>query len=117
MEDRCLFCSSPARAALPQRPLAPTRLVNESLSSPPLESRIAGHDGLRPPGSGRFIAYLVSVKRRPPPRLSDLEPIDENDCVNVVVETARDSRTKLAYDSDRDAFIVKKVLPQGMSFP
>ena len=57
------------------------------------------------------------MKRRPPPRLSDLEPIDENDCVNVVVETARDSRTKLAYDSDRDAFIVKKVLPQGMSFP
>ena len=52
------------------------------------------------------------------PRLSDLKPIDdETDCINVVVETSRDSRTKLAYDPDRDAFVVKKVLPQGMIFP
>ena len=51
-------------------------------------------------------------------KLSDLEPIDEEtDCINVVVETSRDSRTKLTYDPEREAFVVKKVLPQGMSFP
>jgi inorganic pyrophosphatase len=51
-------------------------------------------------------------------RLSDLEPIDStSECVNVVIETPRGARTKLAYDRDRAAFIVKKVLPQGMSFP
>ena len=50
--------------------------------------------------------------------LSDLDAIDEETkCVNVVIETARESRTKLAYDSGRGAFVVKMVLPQGMSFP
>jgi len=51
-------------------------------------------------------------------KLSDIEPIDkETDCINVIIETTRDSRTKLAYDPDRDTFVVKQVLPQGMSFP
>jgi inorganic pyrophosphatase len=34
-----------------------------------------------------------------------------------VIETARESRTKLAYDPERGTFVVKTVLPQGMSFP
>jgi inorganic pyrophosphatase len=52
------------------------------------------------------------------PRLSDLDPIDAaNDCINVVIETPKGARTKLAYDPDRGAFVVKKVLPEGMSFP
>jgi len=51
-------------------------------------------------------------------KLSDLDPIDStSECVNVVIETPRGARTKLAYDPDRTAFIVKRVLPQGMSFP
>ena len=51
-------------------------------------------------------------------KLSDLETIDDDTkCINVVIETSRDSRTKLAYDPDRNAFVVKQVLPQGMSFP
>ena len=51
-------------------------------------------------------------------KLSDLQPIDEEtECINVVIETSRDSRTKLAFDPKRNAFVVKKVLPQGMSFP
>ena len=58
-------------------------------------------------------------------RLSDLDPVDTGkECVNVVIETprgvsmpTRGARTKLAYDRDRGAFVVKKVLPQGMSFP
>jgi len=40
-----------------------------------------------------------------------------NGCVNVVIETSRGSRTKLAYDPELKTFIVKKVLPQGMIFP
>jgi inorganic pyrophosphatase len=52
------------------------------------------------------------------PKLSDLPSIDdESECINVVIETSRDSRTKLAYDPERAAFIVRLVLPQGMSFP
>jgi inorganic pyrophosphatase len=51
-------------------------------------------------------------------KLSDLDPIDSSkECVNVVIETARGARTKLAYDPDRMTFVVKKVLPEGMSFP
>ena len=50
--------------------------------------------------------------------LSDLDAVDdETKCVNVVIETARESRTKLAYDTERGTFVVKMVLPQGMSFP
>lgn len=52
------------------------------------------------------------------PKLSELPPIDhDTDCINVVIETSRDSRTKLAYDPKRGTFVVKLVLPQGMSFP
>ena len=40
-----------------------------------------------------------------------------NGRVNVVIETSRGSRTKLAYDPELKTFIVKKVLPQGMIFP
>lgn len=51
-------------------------------------------------------------------KLSGLPSVDEEtECLNVVIETSRDSRTKLAYDPDRGAFVVKQVLPQGMSFP
>ena len=50
--------------------------------------------------------------------LSDLDAIDDDTkCVIVVIETPRKSRTKLAYDPERGTFIVKMVLPQGMSFP
>jgi inorganic pyrophosphatase len=52
------------------------------------------------------------------PKLSELQPIDhDSECINVVIETPRDSRTKLAYDPRSGAFVVKQVLPQGMSFP
>jgi len=52
------------------------------------------------------------------PKLSDLPPIDDDsECINVVIETSRDSRTKLAYDPERGAFVVRLVLPQGMNFP
>ncbi len=55
--------------------------------------------------------------RRAPP-LSELPPIDEEaKSINVIVETPKGARTKLAYDPEHEAFIVRKVLPQGMSFP
>ena len=44
--------------------------------------------------------------------LSDLDALDEKSkCVNVVIETTRESRTKLAYDPERGTFVVKLVLP------
>jgi inorganic pyrophosphatase len=62
---------------------------------------------------------MAAKKRtRRGPRLSDLDPVDkENKCTLVVIETPRNSRTKVAYDPQREAFVVKKVLPQGMTFP
>ena len=51
-------------------------------------------------------------------RLSDLDTINaKTKCIAVVIETPKGARTKLAYDPDREAFVVEKVLPEGMSFP
>ncbi len=47
-----------------------------------------------------------------------LKPFDkENGTVQVVVETPRGSRNKFAYDPEVGAFKLKKVLPEGMTFP
>jgi inorganic pyrophosphatase len=37
--------------------------------------------------------------------------------LRVVIETPRGGRTKLAYDPELGALVVKRVLPQGMVFP
>ena len=58
---------------------------------------------------------MARSKSAPP--LSGLDPIDEDDNVIAVIETSRDTRTKLTYDDKLGAFKVTKVLPQGMSFP
>jgi inorganic pyrophosphatase len=66
---------------------------------------------------------IVRVRRRLPRHsestpLSRLVPFaDDGEAVNVVVETARGDRNKLAYDEDLRIFRLKKVLPEGMSFP
>src|SRR3954467_1364383 len=49
--------------------------------------------------------------------LARIDPIDEDDCVLAVIEPPRATPTKLAFDEKLRAFTVKKVLPQGMSFP
>ncbi len=49
--------------------------------------------------------------------LAHLKALDKDDNVIAVIETPRDTRTKLAFDDKADAFVVKKVLPEGMSFP
>ena len=47
-----------------------------------------------------------------------LKPLDKSDGIlQVIIETPKGSRNKFAYDEKQNIFIVKKVLPAGMSFP
>src|SRR5438270_4929984 len=48
-----------------------------------------------------------------------LEPLDSDDkqLLTVVVETPKGSRNKYAFDPEQEVFELKKVLPEGMSFP
>ena len=47
-----------------------------------------------------------------------LKPIDKQDGIlQVIVETPKSSRNKFAFDPDQKIFILKKVLPAGMTFP
>jgi len=52
-----------------------------------------------------------------PIRLEVRRKPDRKDCVQVVIETVRGSRNKMAYDEELGAFRLKKVLPEGMTFP
>jgi inorganic pyrophosphatase len=51
------------------------------------------------------------------PSLARLSTYDDDDNVVAIIETRSGTRTKLAFDEESEAFVVKKVLPQGMSFP
>jgi inorganic pyrophosphatase len=42
---------------------------------------------------------------------------EDDDLVNVIVETPKGSRNKYAFDSDAGILTLKKVLPNGMVFP
>lgn len=42
---------------------------------------------------------------------------DKEGSLRVVVETPRGSRNKYSYDPEEQIFVLKKVLPAGMSFP
>src|SRR3954470_9229907 len=47
-----------------------------------------------------------------------LKPMDKNNgSLQVVVETPKGSRNKFSFDEKQKIFVVKKVLPAGMSFP
>jgi inorganic pyrophosphatase len=50
---------------------------------------------------------------------SRLSPTDRNDdeTIQVVIETPKGSRNKYAFDQDERVFALKKVLPAGMTFP
>lgn len=52
-----------------------------------------------------------------PKLLSELQPVDADGNISVVIETSRGVRTKYDYEPERGAFVVKKILPLGMSFP
>jgi inorganic pyrophosphatase len=45
------------------------------------------------------------------------ETFDENGLLNVVVETPKGSRNKLAWDEKYEMYKMKGVLPAGMAFP
>jgi inorganic pyrophosphatase len=42
---------------------------------------------------------------------------EKSGALNVVIETPKGSRNKLAYDPDAGAFTLRKVLPRGLVFP
>ena len=46
-----------------------------------------------------------------------LASFDKEKKVQVVIETPKGSRNKYAWDPDQQIFALKKVLPEGMSFP
>jgi inorganic pyrophosphatase len=46
-----------------------------------------------------------------------LRPIDNDGQVQVIIETPKGSRNKYAFDPKQRTFRLKKVLPEGMSFP
>lgn len=49
---------------------------------------------------------------------SKLQPKqNDSDCLQVVIETPRGSRNKLAFDEQQRVFVLKKTLPAGMVFP
>jgi inorganic pyrophosphatase len=58
---------------------------------------------------------LVRRSLRDPSNLNPTEKDDET--IRVVIETPKGSRNKYAFDSDEQVFVLKKVLPAGMSFP
>jgi len=47
-----------------------------------------------------------------------LKPIDKQEGIlQVVIETPKGSRNKLAFDPEQHVFVLRKVLPAGMAFP
>jgi inorganic pyrophosphatase len=51
-------------------------------------------------------------------KLSQLPAFDEESkTINIVIEAAKGSRTKLKYDEEHEIFRTQKVLPLGMVFP
>ncbi len=51
-----------------------------------------------------------------PMRLAPRDPDDE-DTIQVIIETPKGSRNKYAFDADQKVFELTKVLPAGMAFP
>jgi inorganic pyrophosphatase len=65
---------------------------------------------------------FVNKKNSPKNALSDpsrLQPFDEDDqeTIQVIIETPKGSRNKFAFDEYQKVFELKKVLPAGMTFP
>lgn len=61
------------------------------------------------------------MANKSPKSLADptkLKPIDKHDGIlQVIVETPKSSRNKFAFDPDQKIFMLRKVLPAGMTFP
>jgi inorganic pyrophosphatase len=52
-----------------------------------------------------------------PKPLSKLPTFSENELANVIIETPKGSRNKLAYEKEFQTFSLKSVLPEGAVFP
>lgn len=52
-----------------------------------------------------------------PPPLNRLPAFRSDDELHIVVETPKGSRNKYGYEPALGAFLLKKVLPEGLSFP
>ncbi|HVH85170.1 MAG TPA: inorganic diphosphatase [Terriglobales bacterium] len=48
---------------------------------------------------------------------AQLKAMDSDEHVQVIIETPKGSRNKYAFDPEQRTFKLKKVLPEGMSFP
>jgi inorganic pyrophosphatase len=48
---------------------------------------------------------------------STLKPVEDDDLIQVIIETPAQSRNKFAFDPKQSIFAMKKVLPAGMVFP
>src|SRR5271156_5869589 len=46
-----------------------------------------------------------------------LKPVQDDDFIQVIIETPAQSRNKFAFDPKQSIFALKKVLPAGMVFP
>lgn len=46
-----------------------------------------------------------------------LKPVQDDDLIQVIIETPAQSRNKFAFDVKQSIFVLKKVLPAGMVFP
>src|SRR5579862_5161484 len=46
-----------------------------------------------------------------------LSPRDDNDKIQVIIETPKGSRNKYAFDQEQRVFALTRVLPAGMTFP
>src|ERR1700758_1463959 len=51
-----------------------------------------------------------------PTRLAPFDK-DLHNRIQVIIETPKGSRNKFAFDPDQEVFVLKKVLPAGMTFP
>src|SRR5579862_4484456 len=51
-----------------------------------------------------------------PIRLTPMDK-DDNQAINVIIETPKGSRNKYAFDPEQRIFRLKRVLPAGMAFP
>jgi inorganic pyrophosphatase len=49
--------------------------------------------------------------------LAHLSPTDDDKNLIAVIETPQGTRTKLDFDPQREAFVVSKMLPEGLNFP
>src|SRR5678816_2612074 len=51
-------------------------------------------------------------------KLHSIKPINEPErTINVIIETPRNNKYKIAFDEELEIFKIKKILPQGTFFP